>query len=223
MTGGCVDIATLEKLELGMLEKICQLFFDQIGFTVKPAVPPTTVGISGIFVLYSKTSNASFALCQCAVGQALINLDLLGKFKDFLTQLNLSSGYFITTGSPEVSIKEFATANRINLIDGLKLADLINNLPKSSRDLLSETINSALALKQLNETGRFQGLTESSGRSPQQANDTGRFPRPAELGAPPICAKCGERMKFQVTTGKYKSGKYWQCPNPACGHIVALG
>lgn len=206
-----MELSTMEKLELGVLEKVCQIFFDQMGFTAKPAGPPTTPGVSGLTMLYSKSSDTAFSLCQCAVRTSRIDLNLLGQLRDSVVRFNLPSGYFITTGSPESSLREFAKANKINLIDGLKFTELINNLPETSRNLLNETITAANTLKQFNETGRFQ----------LQANETGRYSPVSDI-TPPICAKCGERMKLQVSTGKYKTGKYWQCPNPECGHITAL-
>ncbi len=201
-----MEVLAMEKLDLGILEKVCQILFDQLGFTIKLALPPSISGVSGISVLYSKNSNTSFALYQCAVRQAQINLNLLRQLKDFLIQLKLPSAYFITTGSTEGSIREFATANQINLIDCLKLSELINNLPESSRNLLAETISAAQALP------RFQ----------PQTNETGRNLGQPELGTPPICAKCGERMELQISAGIHMTGKYWLCPNSDCGHIAAL-
>jgi len=197
-----MEALTLEQLDLGVLEKVCQIFFDHLGFTSKPSIPPTISGVSGISVLYSKTSKASFALCQCAEQSALINLNLLGQFKKCLNQLKLASGYFITKGNPNFLIREFAAANKINLIDGSKLIEMISKLPNSVLNLLNEIINAAQAKK--------------------QANETGRHLRPSYLGVPPNCVKCGGRMELQISTEKHNIGKYWLCPYHKCGHIMAL-
>jgi ssDNA-binding Zn-finger/Zn-ribbon topoisomerase 1 len=38
-----------------------------------------------------------------------------------------------------------------------------------------------------------------------------------------FCPKCTTRMILKVSSeGKYKTGKYWQCPSQECGHIVAF-
>ncbi len=218
---GDVELATLENIDLLVLEKVCQLFFDQMGFVTKVASPSSAPGVSGLAVLFSKANGKPFSLCQCAVGQARIDLDLLGRFQTAMRQQNLASGYFITCGSPDFSIREFVAANKINLIDGLKFTELINKLPENSRNLLTETISSAQTLKEFDETGRFRSLADSSGSYQQVADETGRH-RVSEIGAPPLCFKCGERMKLQVSLGKYKTGRYWQCPNPDCGHINAV-
>lgn len=197
-----MEVLKLEKMDLGVLENVCQVFFDHLGFTSKPSIPASVSGVSGISVLYSKSSNASFAICQCAERHALITLNLLRQFKKYLAQLKLASGYFITNCSPSPSIREFASANHINLIDGSKLVEMISKLPESVLNLLNEIIKAAQAKK--------------------QADITGRYLRPSFLGVPPNCAKCGEKMKLQVSSGNNKSGKYWLCPHRGCGHIMAL-
>jgi len=197
-----MEVLALEKLDLGVLENVCRIFFDHLGFTSKPSIPSTISGVSGISVLYSKTNNASFAICQCAERKALISLNILKQFKNCLAQLKLASGYFITNCSPSPSIREFASANQINLIDGSKLIEMISKLPESVLNLLNEIINAAQAKK--------------------QADKTGRYPRPSYFGVPPNCVKCGERMELQISTGNHKNGKYWLCLHHGCGYIMAL-
>ena len=37
------------------------------------------------------------------------------------------------------------------------------------------------------------------------------------------CPKCGTQMNLKVSSeGKYKTGKYWECPSYECGHIIAF-
>ncbi|NTV14624.1 MAG: restriction endonuclease [Desulfobulbaceae bacterium] len=197
-----MDIALLEKLDLETFEKACQVLFDQMGFVAKSTGTGSMPGIGEVMVLYSKSSNAPFALLQCAEAGARVELIQLAQVKNSMAKQGLSNGYLVTVETAGQLVRDFATANKINLIDGAKFVELISNLPENGRNLLRETLASGQVSK-----------------SPGGAISTARY---AESSGPPTCAKCGATMKLQVKQdGIYRTGKYWQCPYPGCGYISA--
>lgn len=196
-----MDIALLEKLDLPTFEKLCRVLFDQMGFTAKSTGTGSMPGIGDVIVLYGKTSNAPFALLQCAVAGARVEVIQLSQVKNSMARLGLTIGYLVTVGTSGPGASEYAAANKINLVNGTKFLELINNLPESGRNMLRETI----ASWQLPKTG-----------------DAASRLWPLESSGPPSCAKCGATMKLQVKMkGPHETGKYWQCPHAACGYICA--
>jgi len=196
-----VDIVLLEKLDLSAFERLCRVLFDQMGFTAKSTGTGSMPGIGDVIVLYGKTNQAPFALLQCAVAGARVDVIQLSQVKDSMAKLGLAIGYLVTVGTTGPGAREFAAANKINLVDGSKLLELINKLPESGRNMLRETI--------------------ASGRLPD-SGEAGSRVRSIESSGPPICAKCGASMKLQVIMkGPHETGKYWQCPREGCGYISA--
>lgn len=158
-------------------------------------------GISDVIVLYGKTSQAPFALLQCAVAGARVEVVQLSQVRNSMASLGLAIGYLVTVGTAGPGASEFAAANKINLVEGTKFLELINNLPESGRHMLQETV--------------------ASGPLPQ-SGEAGFRVRSTEGGGPPTCAKCGATMRLQVKMkGPHETGKYWQCPHEACGYISA--
>lgn len=196
-----MDIALLERLELSAFERLCRILFDQMGYAAKSTGTGAMPGIGEAIVLYGKTSNAPFALLQCAVAGARVEVIQLSQVKNSMAKLGLASGYLVTVGTIGPGAREFAAANKINLVDGSKFLELINNLPESGRKMLRETI--------------------FFGRLPKPA-EAGSLVRPSESSGPHICAKCGATMRLEVKMkGPHETGKYWQCQHEACGHISA--
>lgn len=199
-----MDIAFLEKLDLKTLEKVCRVLFDQMGFTAKSTATGSMPGIGEVMVLHSKSSNAPFALLQCAEVGARVELIQLAQVKNSMAKLALNNGYLITVGTTGPAAHDFAAANKINLVDGAKLVGLMNNLPETGRHLLQQ----ALAPEQV--------------AKPAAIIPHGHSPKPPEPGGPPVCAKCGATMKLQIKhDGIYQTGKFWQCPTADCGYISA--
>lgn len=195
-----MDTALLERLDLPILEKLCRVLFDQMGFAAKSTGSGSMPGIGDAIVLYGKNSKAPFALLQCAVAGARVEVIQLSQVKNAMLKHGLSNGYLVTLGTIGPGAREFAAANKINLVDGAKFLELINNLPESGRNKLRETITSGHLPKVAETTSR--GRSESSG--------------------PMLCAKCGATMRLEVKMkGPYETGKYWQCSRTGCGYISA--
>ena len=208
-----MDISILEKLDLTTFEKLCRVLFDQMGFIAKSSGSGSMPGIGEVMVLYSKASKAPFALLQCAVAGARIDLLQLAQVKNAMAKLGLANAYLVSVGAIGLGAREFAAANKINLVDGEKFVGLVNNLPETGRELVRETLISGQ-------------LPKSAAVSPVNpappATSPAKLPRPPGAGGPPDCAKCGSVMKLQVTMkGPYETGKYWQCPQEGCGYISA--
>jgi len=207
-----VDIAFLERLDLNTFERACRVLFDQMGFTAKSTGTGAMPGIGEAMVLYSKSSNAPFALLQCAEVGARVELNQLSQVKNSMARLTLNSGYLVTVGTPGLAAREFAAANKINLVDGVKFVELISKLPENGRSLLRQALAPERASKPAETdfgTGRYPKLAGTS-------------PKPAGSSGPPTCAKCGAVMKLQVKQdGQYQTGKFWQCPRQGCGYISA--
>lgn len=195
-----MDITLLERFNLPTFERLCRLLFDQMGFAAKSSGSGSMPGIGDVIVLYGKNSKAPFALLQCAVAGARVEVLQLSQVKNSMAKLGLATGYLVTVGSIGPGTREFAAANKINIVDGAKFLELINNLPESGRNMLLETIE-----------GRLAKPVEAGARV-----------RSAESTGPPVCAKCGAVMRLEVKMkGPYETGKYWQCPRPGCGYISA--
>lgn len=196
-----MDIALLERLDLMTLEKLCLVLFDQMGFTAESTGDGSMPGISNAIVLHGKTSNAPFALLQCAVAEARVDVVQLSQIRNSMTELGLASCYLVNIGSTGRGTHEFAAANKINLVDAAKFLELINNLPENGRIMLRETL--------------------ASGRLPRPIETASR-PKPAESGSGHICARCGAVMRLEVKMkGPYETGKFWQCSGDGCGYITA--
>ncbi len=197
-----MDIALLERLDLPTLEKACRALFDQMGFAAKSTGTGSMPGIGDVIVLYGKANNAPFALLQCAIAGARVDVIQLTQVKNSMAKLGLASGYLMTVGTIGWGVREFAVANKINLIDGAKFVELISNLPESGRQLIREAL--------------------TPGGAAKSAEESTRSVRPAGAGGPPTCAKCGATMRLEVKMkGPYETGKYWQCPHAGCGYIIA--
>lgn len=207
-----MDIAFLERLDLETFEKASRFLFDQMGFTAKSTGADAMPGIGDAMVLYSKSSNAPFALLQCAEAGARVELIQLAQVKNSMAKHSLNNGYLVTVETAGQLVRDFASANKISLVDGVKFVELINNLPEIGRNLLRETL----------AAGREPKVAEATPARFSKPAETPRSPRPAESSGPPLCAKCGATMQLQVKKeGLYKTGKYWQCPNQGCGYIHA--
>lgn len=193
-----MDTALLEKLDLQTFEKLCRLFFEQMGFIAKTSGMGAMPGISAVIVLHSKSSNTPFALLQCARFGGQVEPMQMAQVKAAMVQLGLANGYLVAAGSLSPAVRDFAAANKINLIEADKLVELIDNLPEKSRGLLQEVVT----------PGRFSGGASQD--------------RQGKAGGSNICAKCGTTMKLQVKMqGPHQTGKFWQCPRPGCGYISA--
>jgi len=214
-----VDIAFLEKLDLKTFERACGVLFDQMGFIAKSTGMGAMPGIGEVMVLYSKSSNAPFALLQCAEIGARVEVDQLQQVKNSMTRQALNNGYFVTVGTTGLAANQFAAANKINLIDGVKFVELVNKLPENGRTLLRQALATERAPKSAETvfgTGSYPKLAGTA------AKPTVTGPRPAGSSGPPTCAKCGSVMRLQVKRdGQYQTGKFWQCPNQGCGYISA--
>lgn len=203
-----MNIATLEKLDLGTFEKVCRVLFDQMGFVAKTTGAGAMPGIGAVMVLYSKSSNAPFALLQCAVSGARVEVAQLTQIKNSMSKQGVSNGYLVTVETVGPLVSEFAAANKISLVDGAKFVELISNLSETGRNLLRDTLAPQRASR--------PSEVENPGFG------TGRYPKLVGTGGPPTCAKCGGAMKLQVKRdGQYQTGKYWQCVNSGCGYISA--
>lgn len=230
-----MDMAFLEKLDLKTLERVSVVLFDQMGFTAKSTAIGAMPGIGEVMVLYSKTSNAPFALLQCARSGAKVEVDALNQIKNAMARLALTNAYLVTVDTPGVAVRDFAAASKINLVDGVKFVDLMKNLSENGRNLLRQALSPERAAKPAEApaggfgTGRYPKLVEA----PAGGFGTGRYPRlggakpgaarPTAQSGPPLCAKCGASMHLQIRQegGPYKTGKFWLCPRPGCGYICA--
>ena len=111
-----------------------------------------------------------------------------------MTGAHLNSGYFLTTTEFSEIAKDFAKDNNINLIDAEKFVELAGKMPESSQNLLFE-------------------IAMTRGEKQEESHKTDAH----------FCPKCGTQMSLKVSSeGKYKTGKYWECPSWECGHIVAF-
>lgn len=197
-----MDFALLETLDLKSFEKAGCALFDQMGFTAKSSGVGAMPGIGEFIVLYNKTSKSRFALLQCMAAGTDVDVMHLVQVKSSMASLGLSSGYLLTLGTIVYGAREFAVANKINLIDRAKFVELINALPESGRKLIQEALLPS--------------------RESRPADTTVKPVRPPGAGGPPICGKCGAAMKLQVVMkGPHETGKFWQCERKGCGYISA--
>ncbi|MBU0482400.1 MAG: restriction endonuclease [Proteobacteria bacterium] len=187
----------LAKLTLPLFVDVCRAFFGQMGFEAKETDFGAGQDLSRVNILYNKKTNAPLSLFQCYAGNSPVGLEMISRFDDVMGAVNMTSGYFLNLGHCSEDVRSYAAANRINLVDVNKLAELINKLPEAGRDLIDEI----------------------AGQGQKGAVDT---VLQAAAGNVPGCAKCGFRMQLRITEGKYREGKYWECPNPDCRYIIAF-
>ncbi len=186
-----MDSNLLSGLDLKMFSRLCKVFFDQMGFRAVKISGNSDPAVSDFAVLYSKSSDKPFSIFQCATGPESVDSGVVEKFHAAMKAAGMTSGYFLSTGGFEKSAVDFAGPNKINLIDRDKFIELAGNMPESSRNLLLEVINDS--------------DNEDEQKTAQQN-----------------CPMCGSKMLLKVSKeGMYKTGKYWLCPMPDCGHIVA--
>jgi restriction system protein len=188
-----MDSDLLKNLELKIFNKLCASFFDQMGFRASKVLNSNDPSTSDISILYSKNNEKPFSIFQCSVSPESTAAEPVKKFKAAMLGADLKNGYFLTTTEFSEIAKDFAKENTINLIDGEKLIELINNMPETSQNLLFEIAMTKGDATEIHKT------------------DTR------------LCPKCKTKMTLKVSSeGKYKTGKYWQCPSLGCGHISAF-
>ena len=189
-----MDKDLLNGLDLKTFNKLCISFFDQMGFRASKAVASEDPERSDISILYSKHNDKPFSIFQCSIIPGSTPAESIKKFKDAMTGAHLSSGYFLTTTEFSEIAKDFAKDNNINLIDAEKFVELTDKMPEASQNLLFE-------------------VAMTRGEAQEESHKTDAH----------SCPKCGTNMNLRVSAeGKYKTGKYWQCPSQECGHIVAF-
>ncbi|MBU0485555.1 MAG: restriction endonuclease [Proteobacteria bacterium] len=187
-----MNIDLLKGLDLVKFERLCKTFFDQMGFQTHKSGSGGGVNVSEVNVLHSKSTNAPFSFFQCSVNE-LVNVDVLATFKNAMDSLNLKNGYFLSVEGFEAAARNFVAGKGVNLIDGLKFIEMVGKLPKPGQDLLKE-----MAM-----------VRQDAGEKEERKT------------APHACPKCGVNMLLRVSEeGKYKTGKFWQCPD--CAHIIAF-
>ena len=188
-----IDTELLKNLDLPTFNKLCNTFFDQMGFRASRVVASKDPDRSDISILYSKNNDKPFSIFQCSITSGSTPAESIKNFKAAMSGADLSSGYFLTTTEFSEIAKDFAKGNKINLIDGEKFVELADKMPETSRNLLFE-----IAMTKGNETKSHKTDARS-------------------------CPKCGTQMNLKVSAeGKYKTGKYWECPAWECAHIVAF-
>jgi restriction system protein len=185
----------LAGLDLGHFVDVCRVFFGQMGFVATETDSGAASGLSRVNILYNKKTNDPLSIFQCHVGYGSADFQMVSSFYEIMGAVNMTNGYFLSTGSFTEDLIAYGAANRINLVDLDKLVELINKLPELGRNIIREIVS--------------------------QGDDSSSAPR-VHSSEVPECAKCGFRMRLRVTEGKYREGSYWECPNPDCKHITAL-
>lgn len=187
-----MDKNILVGLDLKIFRRLCKAFFDQMGFRAVKISESTDPGVSAPAILYSKSSDKPFSIFQCQVGPGTVDVGVVEKFHAAMTAAGMPGGYFLSTGEFSQSAIDFAGPQKINLIDLDKFVELAGKMPESSRNILLEVI------------------TDSSDDEDDHKTEQHS------------CPKCSSKMLLKVSKeGMYKTGKYWLCPMPDCGHIVA--
>ena len=186
-----MDKELLRGLELKVFRKLGKVFFDQMGFRAVKILDSTDPKVSDVAILYSKSSDKPFSVFQCQVGPEDADVGVVESFHSAMIAAGMASGYFLTTGKFDQGAVDFAGPHKINLIDLDKFVELTGNMPESSRNLLLEVVSDS---------------DDEDDQKTAQHN----------------CPKCSSKMQLKVSKeGMYKTGKYWLCPMPDCGHIVA--
>lgn len=187
-----MDKNILVGLDLKIFRKLCKAFFDQMGFRAVKISDSTDPGVSDVAILYSKSSDKPFSVFQCKVGPLAVDVGVVEKFHAAMNAAGVASGYFLSTGEFSQGAIDFAGPQKINLIGLDKFVELAGNMPESSRNILIEVITDSDADEDDHKTAQHN------------------------------CPKCSSKMLLKVSKeGMYKTGKYWLCPMPDCGHIVA--
>jgi hypothetical protein len=189
-----MDKDLLSSLDLKTFNKLCISFFDQMGFRSSKATSSSDPRMSDISILYSKNNDKPFSIFQCSIGPENTAAEPVKKFKEAMLGAHLNTGYFLTTSEFSEIAKDFSKENKINLIDAEKFVELTGNMPEASQNLLFE-------------------IAMTRGEQQEESHKTDAH----------FCPKCGTKMSLKVSSeGKYKTGKYWECPSWECGHIVAF-
>jgi hypothetical protein len=189
-----MDKDLLNGLDLKTFNKLCVSFFDQMGFRASKVSTSNDLNMSDISILYSKNNDKPFSIFQCSVSPGNTPADPIKMFKSAMAGAQLNTGYFLTNTEFSEIAKDFAKENKINLIDAEKFVELANNMPETSQNLLFE-------------------IAMARGDKQEDFHKTDAH----------FCPKCDTKMNLKVSSeGKYKTGKYWECPSLECGHITAF-
>ncbi|MBU0673727.1 MAG: restriction endonuclease [Proteobacteria bacterium] len=184
----------LSRIDLPIFIEITRVFFDQMGFMIKPTGTGSGPGLSEVEILFHKLNKTPFALCQCHVAPPPVTVDVLDRYRSMIESVKLSSGYLITTGELSEEVRARGVGKNITMLDGKEFVDLVNKMPQAKLSLIIDTI---------------------------RATVTGSFRRLAIKEMNPDCPKCGAPMGLQVTEGKHRKGKFWECPDSSCNYIKA--
>lgn len=125
----------IRELEWKRFEDVCQQYYAKKGIRSEttPLGPDGGIDIR----LYQDDSGQPTAIVQCkAWSSKFVGVNLIRELLGVMTHEKIDKAFFMTTSRYSDDAKSFAQANRITLIDGPMLLQLIQRLPPTDRDSL---------------------------------------------------------------------------------------
>jgi restriction system protein len=179
---------TIGQLSWRQFEGYVGEAFRREGYSVEETGDPA--GDGGMDLILRK--DGQITLVQCKHWKAFkVGVPLVRELLGVVASEGAQAGVMVTSGTFTSEAWEFARANRIRLIDGDKLDQLVRPLVKRPHASRSD--------------------------SPQPLPVSSPTPAASSSG-PPACPRCGSVMLLRTARrGAQAGGKFWGCPSfPRC-------
>lgn len=132
-TGDDITLDLLRSLDWRRFEEACAEYFRCINFHAITQSHGADGGVD-IQLAHIGEPGRIVGLVQCKQWAKPVGPKLMREFLGVMVDAKISEGIFITTSTFVPEARSFAAANKIDLIDGERLVELINDLPATSRE-----------------------------------------------------------------------------------------
>lgn len=128
-----VTLDLLRTLEWRRFEEACAEYFRCINFHAITQSHGADGGVD-IQLAHIGEPGRIVGLVQCKQWAKPVGPKLMREFLGVMVDAKISEGIFITTSTFVPEARSFGVANKIDLIDGERLVELMNELPATSRE-----------------------------------------------------------------------------------------
>lgn len=195
-------------------ENAIATLFQQLGYEVKQTPYSNDRGKDAIL---SKEGKKYLLECKRYASGSTVGRRDLQIFVAAMKEEKALGGFYINTGQFARTCSEYATANKIELYDRRKLAELINSAFGLPEAALAITVmcQECGELEQL-PIAECQTIGQCKNGHAIQNDVTANFVRNLSYGTAPLCDRCGAPLRVVNGYRRYRA-TFWRCSSyPRC-------